>query len=98
MIDKASAVLVKAKVLPLLNEHMETAFKLTERNETHLKNTAFEWFIAVISHCPTDFWSQVKPRTVRKIIYNALENALQHAKLEPEQPYRLNALLVLLKF
>ena len=61
MIDKASAVLVKAKVLPLLNEHMETAFKLTERNETHLKNTAFEWFIAVISHCPTDFWSQVKP-------------------------------------
>ena len=75
MIEEASAVLVKAKVLPLLNEHMETAFKLTERNETHLKNMALQWLIAVIGHCPIDFWSQVKPRTVRAIYTNALENA-----------------------
>ena len=94
MIDKASAVLVKAKVLPLLHEHMETALKLIKRNETHLKNMALQWLIAVISHGPTDFWSQVKPRTVQAIYTNALENAWQPAKFEPEQPYRLNALLV----
>ncbi len=43
LLSRASAVLLKSKVLPLLNEHMETAFKLTVRNENHYKNRAYQW-------------------------------------------------------
>lgn len=52
----------------------------------------------MIDVCPKDFWAERKRRTVKAIYTHAVEMARLPTTAEPEQPYRLNALLVALKF
>ena len=48
-----------------MNDHLEAAFKLTTRPETHYKNRAYQWLEAVIESCPQKYWNDRKRRTVK---------------------------------
>ena len=67
MIEKESGV------YKLFNEHIETAFKLTQRTEIHYRNRAYQWLETLIDVAPLDFWVDRKKRVVKSIYTHAVD-------------------------
>ena len=65
----------------LLNEHLETAFKLTVRSEVHFKNRAYQWLEAIVDVAPQSFWETRKRRVIKSIYTHAVDIA----KINPTQ-------------
>jgi hypothetical protein len=65
--------LQRDKFFKLLNDHMETAFKLSIRPESHYRNRAYQWLEAIIDISPLIFWVETKRRTVKSIYTHAVE-------------------------
>lgn len=93
----------------LFNEHLETAFKLTTRSETHYKNRAYQWLEAIVDVTPQSFWDARKRRVVKSIYTHAVDmakiNPSQTQELEKEkvlaqarEPFKEYALKIALKF
>lgn len=59
----------------LLNEHLETAFKLTVRSEVHLKNRAYQWLESIVDVAPQSFWETRKRRVIKSIYTHAVDIA-----------------------
>jgi hypothetical protein len=78
----------------LLNDHLESAFKLTTKSESYFKNRSYMWLESLIDVCPKAFWTDRKRRTVKAIYTHAFEMARQTA----EEPSRESALKIALKF
>ena len=72
---------MQSQVFPLLNDHLEAAFKLTTQPLYYYKNRAYEWLRSIIEACPEPFWKDKKRRTVKSIYTHAVETA----KITPEQ-------------
>lgn len=93
MIKHATAILT-IKIYKVLNEHLESAFKLTTRPELHYRNRAYQWLESITEVCPQVFWAERKRRTVKSIYTHAVEVA----KTPGDEPHRESALKIALKF
>ena len=98
----------------LINEHIETAFKLTQRSELHYKNRAYQWLETLVDVAPLDFWQDRKKRVVKSIYTHAVDVvksdlalAQEHLKSNEElakqqqlmkEPYKELALKISLRF
>ena len=74
---KQASVMQQASLYALLNDHLETAFKLTTRPEPHYKTRCYQWMEAIIDVCPKVFWIDRKRRTIKAIYTHAFEQAKQ---------------------
>jgi hypothetical protein len=86
--------MLTVKIYKVLNEHLESAFKLTTRPELHYRNRAYQWLEAITEVCPKVFWAERKRRTVKSIYTHAIEVA----KTSGDEPHRESALKIALKF
>ena len=86
--------MLTVKVNQVLNEHLESAFKLTTRQELHFRNRAYLWLEAITEVCPKSFWAERKRRTVKTIYTHAVEVA----KCPGDELHRESALKIALKF
>jgi len=59
----------------LLYSHIETAFKLTTRNETHFKNRSYQWLETLVDAAPTYFWVDRKRRVIKSLYTHAIDTA-----------------------
>ena len=59
----------------LVNSHLETAFKLTVRNETHYKNRAYQWLECIVDVAPMEFWESRKKRIIKSLYTHAIDVA-----------------------
>ena len=71
---KSAKAMEYESLFPLLNSHLETAFKLTSRTEFHLKERAFQWLDTLIEVAPNKFWAERKRRVIKSIYTHALDN------------------------
>ena len=86
--------MLTVKIYKILNEHLESAFKLTTRPELHYRNRAYQWLESITEVCPKVFWAERKRRTVKSIYTHAVEVA----KTLGEEAHRESALKIALKF
>ena len=61
------------KVFKLISEHIETAFKLTQRSELHYRNRAYQWLETLVEIAPLEFWNERKKRVVKSIYTHAVD-------------------------
>lgn len=73
LLKQATVAQQSSLVHPLLNDHMEAAFKLTIKETPHFKNRAFTWLASVVEEGPQQFWQDKKRRTVKSIYTHCVD-------------------------
>lgn len=71
---KTAKPLEYESLFKLINDHMETAFKMTSRVEFHLKQRAFQWLETIVEVAPLKFWADRKRRVIKSLYTHALDN------------------------
>ena len=93
----------------LFNEHIETAFKLTQRSENHYRNRAYQWLDTLVELAPLDFWNDRKKRVIKSIYTHAIDTVKSDLNLaqgedqvkmnqQMKEPYKELSLKIAIKF
>ena len=60
-------------IYKLFTEHIETAFKLTQRTEAHYRNRAYQWMETLVDIAPLNYWLERKKRVIKSIYTHAVD-------------------------